>query len=68
MPHRRHPATEEDAAFVAAAVARYGSQSAASRALGIPQPRLSAASVAGKGRALSRGQRERLSVSSQESL
>lgn len=60
MPRHRPPATPEDAALVAAAVARYGSQSAASRVVGIPQPRLSSASVVGKGRALSEGMRERL--------
>jgi hypothetical protein len=68
MPHRHgpkviQPATAEDAALVAAAVARHGSQSAAARANNIPQPRLSAARVAGKGRALSKSQRERLKCS-----
>lgn len=66
MPHRHgpkvtQPATPEDAALVAAAVARHGSQSAAARAHNIPQPRLSAAREAGKGRALSKPQRARLS-------
>ncbi len=68
MPHRHgpkvtQPATPEDAALVAAAVARHGSQSAAARVYHIPQPRLSAAREAGKGRALSKPQRERLKCS-----
>ena len=60
-PKVTQPATAEDAALVAAAVARHGSQSAAARAHNIPQPRLSAAREAGRGRALSKPQRARLS-------
>jgi hypothetical protein len=54
------PATAEDAALVAAATERHGSQTAAARACGIPQPRLSAAREPGKGRALSSPQRARI--------
>lgn len=50
---KRNPATETDAALIARAVQTYGSQNAAAKAIGISQPRLSRASVAGKGRALS---------------
>ena len=65
MPHRHgpkveQPATAADAALVANAVQRYGSQTAAARATGVPQPRLSRASVAGQGRALSEPMRHRL--------
>lgn len=65
MPHRHghkveQPATAADAALVANAVARHGSQKAAERATGVPQHRLSRASVAGQGRALSASMRERL--------
>lgn len=65
MPHRHGPkveqrATTEDAALVAAAVERYGSQKATERETGVPQHRLSRASVAGRGRALSACMRERL--------
>lgn len=56
-PKVTQPATPEDAALVAAAVARYGSQKATERAVGVPQHRLSRASVAGAGRALSEPQR-----------
>ena len=62
-PKVTQPATAEDAALVAAAVERHGSQSAAALAHHIPQPRLSAAREAGKGRALSKPQRERLKCS-----
>lgn len=54
------PATDADAALVAAAIARHGSQKATERATGVPQHRLSRASVAGQGRALSASMRERL--------
>lgn len=54
------PATVEDAALVAAAVNLHGSQSAAMRATGVPQRRLSLARTAGEGRALSASMRERL--------
>lgn len=57
---KKPPATAEDAALVAAAVERCGSQSEAARQVGVKQPRLSAASVAGQGRALSASMRERL--------
>lgn len=56
----RQPATAEDAALVAAAVALCGSQAAAARAAGVSQPRLSRASAAGAGRALSEPQRAAL--------
>lgn len=59
-PKVTQPATEADAALVAAAVKRHGSQAATAKATGVPQPRLSRASVAGKGRALSASMRERL--------
>lgn len=65
MPHRHgpkveQPATPDDAALVAAAVQRYGGQKATERATGVPQHRLSRASVAGRGRALSASMKERL--------
>lgn len=60
-PKVTQPATEADAALVAAAVARHGSQALAAKATGIKAPRLSAARLAGKGRALSATMRERLS-------
>jgi hypothetical protein len=56
--NRPLPATPEDATLVSALVASFSSLSAAGRALGIPQPRLSAARTAGKGRRLSAPQRE----------
>lgn len=59
-PKVEQPATAADAALVAAAVKRYGSQVAAARETGVPQPRLSRASVAGQGRALSGTMRRRL--------
>ena len=46
-------ATESDALLVAAAVERYGTQKGAAAALNVSQPRLSRASIPGKGRALS---------------
>jgi hypothetical protein len=65
MPRTHGPkvtqsATAGDAALVAAAVERHGSQTAAARACNVPQPRLSAAREAGKGRALSAAMRSRL--------
>lgn len=59
-PKVTQPATTTDAALVAAAVERHGSQTAAARACNVPQPRLSAAREAGKGRALSAAMRSRL--------
>lgn len=59
-PKVTQPATATDAALVAAAIARYGGQKATERATGVPQHRLSRASVEGKGRALSVPMRERL--------
>lgn len=60
-PKVTQPATKADAALVAAAVKRYGSQALAAKATGIKAPRLSAARQAGEGRALSVSMRERLS-------
>lgn len=62
MPHRHgpkveQPATDTDAALVASVVALFGSQSRAARDTGVPQHRLSRASKAGRGRALSEPQR-----------
>lgn len=59
-PKVEQRAPAEDAALVAAAVERYGGQKATERATGVPQHRLSRASVAGQGRALSASMRERL--------
>jgi len=56
-PKVTQPATAADAGLVAAVVALFGSQARAARDTSIPQPRLSAASVAGRGRALSEPQR-----------
>ena len=51
------PAPQSDALLVSAAVLLYGSQARAARDTGIPAHRLSRASVAGKGRALSASHR-----------
>ena len=62
MPIRPLPATDEDADLVARLIARHGTQHAAARASGVAQPRLSRASVAGKGRRLSDQQRAAILV------
>lgn len=56
-PKVTQPATEADASLVARAVSLFGSQARLARDTGIPQHRLSRASVAGKGRALSASHR-----------
>ena len=59
-PKVTQPATEADAALVAAVVALFAGQCRAARDTGIPQHRLSRASVAGQGRALSEPMRAHL--------
>lgn len=62
MPVRPAPATPEDADLVARLIALHGTQRAAARASGVAQPRLSRASVAGKGRRLSDQQRAAIAM------
>lgn len=56
-PKVTQPATASDADLISRAVALFGSQARLARDTGIPQHRLSRASVAGRGRALSASHR-----------